>query len=106
MTSLDRTIVGHFRDLMSRQGIRVAETVVFGSRARGDATQDSDLDVLVVVEQLSPALREQISHCAWEAGFGPEVLIQPVVMTRDEAQTSPQRSSLFMMAVRQEGVPV
>jgi len=79
---------------------------VFGSRARGDAKPDSDLDVLVLVEQLTPAVRKTISHCAWEVGFEAGILIQTVVMSRDEAEHGPEQSSLLMLAVKEEGVPV
>ena len=34
-------------------GPRVAHFVLFGSQARGEATENSDVDVLVVIDQLS-----------------------------------------------------
>jgi predicted nucleotidyltransferase len=37
---------------------------LFGSRARGDADPDSDMDVLVIVDDLSPELEDYISECA------------------------------------------
>ena len=52
------------------QKVTVHEIKVFGSRARGDATQESDLDVLIVVDYLDHAWVEKyISDCAWEVGF-------------------------------------
>ena len=45
-----------------RLGIRVAKIILFGSRARGDAREDSDYDVLVVVEgKLEWKKRKQFS---------------------------------------------
>src|SRR6266511_3696471 len=102
----DRKLVERFKRLMIEQGIPLYKTIVFGSRARGDAQPDSDLDVLVLVEHITPALRKTISHCAWEVGFEAGVLIQTVVMTRQEAELGPEQSSLLMLAVREEGIPV
>lgn len=45
-TDLDG-IVSEFRDALCRR-IRVERILLFGSRARGDAGQDSDIDLLVV----------------------------------------------------------
>src|SRR5436309_2859450 len=102
----DRKLVERFKRLMIEQGILLYKTIVFGSRARGDAEPDSDLDVLVLIEHLNPTMRKTISHCAWEVGFAAGVLIQTVVMTRDEAEHGPEQSSLLMLAVKEEGVPV
>jgi predicted nucleotidyltransferase len=37
---------------------------VFGSRARGDATEGSDLDVFLVVDHIDANLRRRISETA------------------------------------------
>ena len=102
----DRKLVEQFKRLMIEQDIPLYKTIVFGSRARGDAEPDSDLDVLVLVEHLNPAMRRTISHCAWEIGFEAGILIQTVAMSRDEAEYGPEQSSLLMLAVKEEGVPV
>jgi predicted nucleotidyltransferase len=106
LRSSDRTLVEKLKRLLIEQGVPLYKTIVFGSRARGDAVPDSDLDVLVLVEHLNPALRKTISHCAWEMGFEAGILIQTVVMTRDEAEHGPEQSSLLMLAVKEDGVPV
>lgn len=102
----DRELVERFKRLMIERGVPLYKTIVFGSRARGDLEPDSDLDVLVLVETLDPALRKTISQCAWEAGFHAGVILQSVVMTRDEAENGPEQSSLLMLAVKEDGVPV
>lgn len=73
---------------------------------RGDHDSDSDYDVLVVVVRLDRTIRKTISDCAWEAGFQDCLVIVPVVVTRDEMEHSPFRSSLLMQAIREEGVSV
>ncbi|MBI3795560.1 MAG: nucleotidyltransferase domain-containing protein [Deltaproteobacteria bacterium] len=106
LRSSDRTLIEKLKRLLIEQGVPLYKTIVFGSRARGDAVPDSDLDVLVLVEYLNPALRKTISHCAWEVGFEAGILIQTVVMTREQAEQGPEQSSLLMLAVKEEGIPV
>jgi hypothetical protein len=62
--------------------------------------------MLVVVGKLHRTIRQTISDCAWEAGFQDCLVIVPVVVTRDEMEHSPLRSSLLMQAIREEGVSV
>jgi uncharacterized protein len=48
----------------SRFAARVRELVLFGSHARGDANEESDVDVLVVIDGLDHAERNEIIDAA------------------------------------------
>ena len=103
MNPIEQNIVDAFKMLLSRK-LKVSELILFGSRARGDADPDSDLDVLVIVDDLSPELEEYISDCAWEAGFPSGIVIVPVVYSRNEWENGPERYSLLAQAIKSEGV--
>ena len=98
-------IVKKFKEIVSRK-VKVHEIRVFGSRARGDATWESDLDVLVVVEHLDRSIEKYISDCAWEAGFEHGIVVVPVIYTRDKWENSPERHSLLAQAIEKEGVSI
>jgi predicted nucleotidyltransferase len=100
----DRLVLERFKRLLQAHGVPIHSLVLFGSRARGDADAESDYDVLVAVERLDRQIRLTVSRCAWEAGFEDCLLIVPVVVTKDEVENSPFRSSLLMQAIRNEGV--
>ena len=102
----DREIAENLKRLMVERGVEVYEVILFGSRARGDADPDSDMDVLVIVERLDSAIGKLITRCAWEVGFESGIVIMPVAMTREEAEHGPERSSLLMIAVREDGVRI
>jgi len=103
MNPVEHDVVDVFKKLLNKK-IKVAELILFGSRARGDADPDSDLDVLVIADELSPELEEYISECAWEAGFQYGIVIVPVVFTRNEWENGPERYSLLAEAIKSEGV--
>ncbi len=52
------------QDVLNREGIRLHEVILFGSRARGDNLEDSDWDLLVVIEQeiVTREQRLKLSH--------------------------------------------
>jgi len=52
---------------------------MFGSRVRGEATPESDLDVYLVVTELTPAQRRWIDEIAWEVGFDKDRVISTLV---------------------------
>ncbi len=81
--------------------------ILFGSRARGDADPESDMDVVVILEGAADrAAKEYVSGCAWEAGFDHGIVVVPVVFGRGDWEGGPERQSLFVRAVEAEGVPV
>lgn len=96
------------RELKSRLSsiVQLIDFKVFGSRARGDADEYSDMDVFFEVEALDKALKEKISDIVWEVGFNNYTVISPLIFTRDELENSPLRSSPIVEAIAAEGVAV
>ncbi len=105
MQEKELKVLDKFKSLVSQRA-RVYEIRAFGSRARGDATEYSDLDVLVVVEQLDHSLEKYISECAWEAGFPEDMIIMPIAVSTDTLRNSPLRESVFIKTIYREGVAV
>ena len=79
---------------------------VFGSRARGDADEYSDLDIFLEFEEVDRDLEERVSDIAWELGLENHLVISPLIFSRHEVEESPLRISPIVKAIRAEGVPV
>ena len=59
-------------------GSRAVAVTLFGSRARGEGREDSDLDVLVVVEALDLASRRAVQDAGWEASMASGLVLSPI----------------------------
>jgi len=105
MREKEHKIIEKFKQLVAHR-VKVHEVRVFGSRARGDATEDSDLDVLVVVDYLDHTIEKYISDCAWETGFPEDIIIMPVAISLDTLKNTPIRESVFIRNVYREGVSI
>jgi len=104
MSVLETRILDNFKALLAK-GVSVHKVILFGSRARGDADPQSDLDVVVILEDGAGAeARAAVSACAWAAGFEHGIVVMPVVFTRAEWEEGPERESLLVKAVVAEGV--
>jgi len=105
MTANDLKVAQELKQRLAAQASLV-DFRVFGSRARGDADEASDMDVFVEVESLTPEVRERIHELAWEVGFKHFMVISPLVVSRFEIEKTPLRSSPIIRNITREGVAV
>jgi len=105
LNSKDTEIALQFKNRLA-QITPVNQFVVFGSRARGTATEDSDLDVFIEVPVLSSHLPRSISEVAWEIGLENNLVISTLVATPFDIQFGLFGANPILNAINKEGVPV
>lgn len=103
LSTSDREVAQTFKARVRRVA-PVRSVRVYGSRARGDAVRDSDLDAYIELERVTPALRQQISEIAWEVGFANEIVISTFVVSREQLESGPIGASPIVANVMREGV--
>jgi predicted nucleotidyltransferase len=105
MTEVDHEIAKKFKDLLSKR-IPLIDVKVFGSRAREDAEVDSDMDIFVEVDTISPQIRELVEETAWEIGIDHLMHISPLIFSKYEIEQSPLSLSPIVRNIFSEGISV
>ncbi len=84
----------------------VLRMTVFGSRARGEAEPDSDMDVLVEVESehLSFAEKQQLRRAAGELSIDSGIVLSLLVV--DQRMRKERGDFSIFQNIRDEGIPV
>lgn len=93
--------------LRARFGPRLLEVRLFGSYARGEAHEDSDVDCLVLLDHVDPvddrAVTDLVGDLTWQIGG---VVISPLVMSATEFEAWKARERRTPLDIEREGIPL
>ena len=90
--------------LRSKYGQAIKEIILFGSKARGERQQDSDIDILIVLGRLSFEIKKAISDLAAQENIKHNVLISTIRYDAVTWENPVISQSPFGQAVRNEGI--
>jgi predicted nucleotidyltransferase len=97
------------RALRGRFGGRLRELTLFGSYARGEAHEESDVDVLVVIEGLTESERRDVFDLAHDADAADRERwtgLCPLPYSTAQAAELRSRERLLFRDIDREGVPL
>ena len=77
---------------------------LFGSKARGEATEESDIDVLVLVRQKSRAICRRIVEESLEIDLTYGTNLAPTILSSEEYRQNKEFQTPFYRSVEHEGI--
>ena len=77
---------------------------LFGSRARSEGDEDSDLDVLVLLDNYEEEKKKKIWDAAYQTFGSSDILISPMVLSRSYYEDLKRRERLIAMTIEKEGI--
>ena len=109
MGDLDREIVHELLERLPVEVVRhIKKLILYGSRARGDAAEDSDLDLVALVDEKTPALEQSLDEIAynvmWDHDFKPIISLK--VFSEEHFMNSLAQGLSYYRNVEREGVTV
>lgn len=97
----DRRAVAGFRDdLRARYGARIRDLRLYRSKARGDDHEESDIDILVLLDVRDPETRREIVHMAYFI----DPRMSPAIFEFDHYHEPASRVTGFYKEMRKESV--
>jgi len=103
LSNKDKKFFNQFA-FMVRDKFPAAKVWAYGSRVRGNATVESDLDVCVVVDKLDDESDSAIMEIAWQIGFENDVIISTVTYSKEEFEDGPCSESGLVQNILGYGV--
>lgn len=81
------------------RGFRPVELSLLGPKARGESDPASDIDVLIVLEELNREIRRQVSALCRDLSIDHNVVIFPNLCSRAEFSSGRTRTTPFYLYV-------
>lgn len=107
LTPLEDRCLGEFKKRVTKSlGSTATAFRLFGSRARGEGNEESDIDVLVLVTKSDRITKETIWDIANDLLLEEWVQISPLVMSIEEFQTLVDRERRIALDIQAEGIPL
>jgi len=82
---------------------RIVELRLFGSRARGEGSEESDIDILVLLKKESRVDRDRVFEIAADCLLEYEIDISPLVMSLDHFEDMKKRERLLPQEIERDG---
>lgn len=101
----ERATLAELKEILARQ-CGVQDIRLFGSRARGTGSAESDLDLFIVVPKLDWKIEKAIYTLCFELSLKYDLLIAPTVYSQAELEDPLIQATPFCQAIQREGLPL
>lgn len=79
---------------------------LFGSKVRGEATTESDIDVMIEIEEITPEIEALIDEIIFRINLKFDCLISAIIYSRQELEEGPMSESPLYKVIEREGIHV
>jgi len=100
--SADEALRYFLQEVQKRLGAHLKQVILFGSRARGDDVPGSDYDCLMVLDKVSPEIKDAIDEVAGEVLYRYNIVLS--VFPISEKKHCERIYDPFLMNIRKEGI--
>ncbi|MFQ6034328.1 MAG: nucleotidyltransferase domain-containing protein [Sedimentisphaerales bacterium] len=89
-----------------RANYPTARIVLYGSQARGQAGPESDVDLLVLLDEVTAAKKRAIRDTLYEVGLAEDSVISAIVRSYQAWNSSISQATSLYRVIQQEGIQV
>jgi len=93
-------------NIANKIGSSLIEIKLFGSKATGHSTTYSDLDLLVILSEVTTDLKDFIYDVAVDINLKYDVVISPVIYSKHLYQSDYLKDTYFYKATAQDGISI
>lgn len=90
--------------IKKKLGEQLVKIILFGSKARGEARPDSDIDVLIIIKRESEKVRDNIVDIKMNINLKYNLFVSPVVYSKKEYNYYKSIPTIFIQNVYYDAI--
>lgn len=99
--------IRELKEVLGKQlGSRLTKIVLYGSRARGDFDSQSDIDIAVIVRELTRELKHQVLDTVAEIELKHLTPLSVIIFSENEFAELKRRERRIALDIEREGMPL
>jgi predicted nucleotidyltransferase len=105
LTETEKCAIEQFAKLMRDElGQSLIKMEIFGSKIRGDYSDSSDIDILIIVKERTLDIMDRVADITSRLNIEHNLSLSPVIFSEYEYKINIDMTSPFSLAVEVEGV--
>ncbi len=107
LSEKEQTALNKFKSALDKAIAKdLLEIKLFGSKARGEARKDSDIDVIVIISSDDWRISDVVYGIATDILLDDEVCVSPKVMSKNDYDTLSSSETPFIKNVTRDAVTI
>lgn len=99
-----KAVTEFIKKIRSQLGDNLLSARLFGSKVHGNFSDESDIDVLLILREFNSVLMDEIVDALIEFQLAYDANISPVIFSEHEYKVNTELGSPFVKNVEQEGI--
>lgn len=107
LSTLENEVISEFvSKVRANQGANLVSIKLFGSRAKGKGTEESDVDILVLLKRTDLNIKNTIWDIANDIFLEKWINISPLVLTEENFKKLLGLERLIAKEIEKDGIPL
>ena len=85
---------------------KITKVIIFGSKARGQATEDSDIDILVIIKSKDWRMMDAIREIGYELDEDIDYKLSIIVLPDKHVQYLRENNFKFIESIDKDGITI
>lgn len=85
---------------------KILDIKIFGSKVKGIADKESDLDILIVADKIDWAIEKDLYGICFEISLKHDVLLSPILFSTADINNKYIKATPFYQNVEREGISI